>query len=88
MKFTLESGKEVNYEKPGLKNKAKIIDGFVAGRARGVDISLENCVDICLLCRVGLTEKELEDNFEIGELYQIGTYILNEAFATELDKKK
>ncbi|MHA2055025.1 MAG: hypothetical protein ACW99F_15675 [Candidatus Hodarchaeales archaeon] len=80
--------KKVNYEKPNLRNKAKIIDGFAAARAKGLQISLENCVDICMWCKVAVSEIELEEKYEIDELYQIGTYILNESFTVELNKKK
>ncbi len=87
-KLTLKSGREVSYEKPNLRNKAKIFDGFQAANAKGISISLDNCIDICMLCKVELTEKELDDNYTFEEMFLIGSHVLNESFEQELNKKK
>jgi len=88
MEFTLESKKVVNYEKPSFKKRAKIWDGAAIAYNQGLPLSLENCVDICTICKVA-TEKELDEGkYELNEIYEIGGHILNEIFAVELDKKK
>ena len=88
MELTLESGKVVKYEKPNFRNRTKIWDRAAKDRKDGISISLENCMDIALYCKV-CTEQQLnDDEFQINELYEIAGHLLEEFFTVELDKKK
>jgi hypothetical protein len=88
MELTLESGKVVKYEKPNFRNRTKIWDRAARDYKDGVNLSLENCMDIALYCKV-CTEQQLNnDEYTVPELYEIGGILLGEVFTVELDKKK
>jgi hypothetical protein len=86
-KITLESGREVNYEKPNFRTRAKLWDRVAKAYKDGF-LGLEDSMEVFLACKAGTEEDLDQDKFSTTDIYNISSEILKQLFATELTKKK
>jgi hypothetical protein len=87
-KITLESGREIEFEKPNWTKRTEIWDESIRKLSDKIPLTLATCNKILRYCKV-CTERDLdEDKFTVMEVYEIGGLLLTEVWSTELIKKK
>ncbi len=87
-KITLESGREVEYQKPNFFQRAEIKDLAVEYYNKNIPMSLTVCGKIVIHCKIATEQQLNDDDFTDAELYEIGARLLAEFYDTELIKKK
>ena len=87
-KFTLKSGREVEYTKPNFDRRAEMIDLTMEYYNKGVSLSMKVCGKIAIDCKIATIEQLHNDEFSYDELYEIGGRIINELYLSQLNKKK
>jgi len=87
-KFTLKSGREVEYQKPNFDQRAEMIDLTMEYYNKGVPLSMKVCGKIAVDCQIATKEQLDNGEFTYEELYEFGGNIINDLYLSQLNKKK
>lgn len=83
---TLNSGRKVTIYPLGVRQRAKLKDQAYGAFNRGIRVSLENCLDACIM---GLGMKEEAFNtWQDEEIYECGGLVMESMIVNKTDKKK
>lgn len=82
----LKSGKEFEIKPLNFKHRAEIKDLALEYYAKGLRVSLAVCGKaVCY--NLGILERDL-DNWDDGDIYELGGFIFEQLYLSDTDKKK